>query len=592
MANNRQRGVYKKLLLDDAVPAILTDSDGSCSDENDEYFPPGSESDSDDSVMQTRDQNDDLEFASEDNNDEDVVIMDEDIGVSRDNADGIDNVTGESTSESTSSTDHQDIFVWSANLSNFSPRMNVPAPSDPIILADVDRSSTNLDVFFELFPKVLFEEIAKYTNMRLEILRQENPRFRSLESTTPAEIMVVLGCNLVISYNRLPAIDLYWSTSKSLGNSLIKSAIARDRFQVLYSKLYFNEPQQPADASKIYYAEKVMDCIRKTCIAARSDSPYQSIDESMTKFKGRSCLKQYMPMKPVKRGIQLWARCDAKTGYVYDIRVYCGKEDTTQQGTLGERVVTKLCSTITSPQVLLVFDRFFTSVKLMSTLPYPAIGTYMKSRKHTPSLEAKLERGESEMVTCQGVLACHWKDTKDVLAMSNCHEPAEVLVNRKDKTGVVRQVPCPAAIADYNKYMGGVDLHDQMVTLYELDRKSRKWWRKVFFRMLMVAVHNSFVVFCETQRKKIPFLNYLVSLAEGLIDYGRSRMPWKRTRKVGRRLDAAKLKPNIGNHFPVKEQQRRRCVRCAARKKERRTKIMCQKCNVPLCMDCFTSYHT
>ena len=55
--------------------------------------------------------------------------------------------------------------------------------------------------------------------------------------------------------------------------------------------------------------------------------------------------------------------------------------------------------------------------------------------------------------------------------------------------------------------------------------------------MLMVAVHNSFIVFCETKHTKMSFL---ASLAEGLIDQGRSSLPRKRTRKVGGRSNAAK----------------------------------------------------
>ena len=54
-------------------------------------------------------------------------------------------------------------------------------------------------------------------------------------------------------------------------------------------------------------------------------------------------------------------------------------------------------------------------------------------------------------------------------------------------------------------------------------------------------------------------------------------LPHKRTKKVGRRSNAAKAQANLADPFPVKEKQRRRCVRCASRKKERRTRILCQK---------------
>ena len=73
----------------------------------------------------------------------------------------------------------------------------------------------------------------------------------------------------------------------------------------------------------------------------------------MTKFKGRSSLKQYLPMKPVKRGIKTLIRSDARTGYVYDANVYHGKETEILYGTLGERVVTKLTNTIRMTDVLL-----------------------------------------------------------------------------------------------------------------------------------------------------------------------------------------------------------------------------------------------
>ena len=62
-----------------------------------------------------------------------------------------------------------------------------------------------------------------------------------------------------------------------------------------------------------------------------------------------------MPLKLVKRETKLWTRCDSKTGYVYDTRI-CGKEEGSQEGTLGERTVTKLAEMICSEQVLLVFD--------------------------------------------------------------------------------------------------------------------------------------------------------------------------------------------------------------------------------------------
>ena len=49
-----------------------------------------------------------------------------------------------------------------------------------------------------------------------------------------------------------------------------------------------------------------------------------SVDESMIQFKGRSSLKQYNPMKPIKRGYILWCIAD-NSAYASGFEVYTGK---------------------------------------------------------------------------------------------------------------------------------------------------------------------------------------------------------------------------------------------------------------------------
>lgn len=88
------------------------------------------------------------------------------------------------------------------------------------------------------------------------------------------------------------------------------------------SKMYFNHPEQPSNPSKTYYMDEVVNCLKYTFLNGRGESPVQSLDESMAKFKGRSSLKQYMPLKPIKRGIKIWERCDSKSGYAYDFNIY------------------------------------------------------------------------------------------------------------------------------------------------------------------------------------------------------------------------------------------------------------------------------
>ena len=50
----------------------------------------------------------------------------------------------------------------------------------------------------------------------------------------------------------------------------------------------------------------------------------------------------------------------------------------------------------------------------------------------------------------------------------------------------------PVVINDYNQHMLGVDKLDQFASYYSFLHKSVKWWRKIFFWMLEVAVINSY----------------------------------------------------------------------------------------------------
>ena len=69
----------------------------------------------------------------------------------------------------------------------------------------------------------------------------------------------------------------------------------------------------------------------------------QAIDAAMVKYNGRTSLKQYMPMKPIKTGIKLWCCADSTNGYLCDFDVYTGKQPSGVQRGLGYSVVSYLC---------------------------------------------------------------------------------------------------------------------------------------------------------------------------------------------------------------------------------------------------------
>lgn len=164
-----------------------------------------------------------------------------------------------------------------------------------------------------------------------------------------------------------------------------------------------------------------------------------------------------MPAKPTKRGIKIWERYDARTGYTYDFDIYSGKDALCDVSrTLGESVVLKLCRTVRDCNISLCFDQFFTSTRLVNTIPFPAVETCISTRKNVPKFQKKKKKTSNFCKNQSGTTWVSWQDTKEVIELSNCHGNKEQLTLRKGKDGVRNMVFCPEAIAYYNRYMGGV----------------------------------------------------------------------------------------------------------------------------------------
>jgi hypothetical protein len=53
----------------------------------------------------------------------------------------------------------------------------------------------------------------------------------------------------------------------------------------------------------------------------------------------------------------------------------------------------------------------------------------------------------------------------------------------------------PHPLRQYNRYMGGVDLHDWLVSKYAVSIRGKKWYWALFVRLLDMAVVNTCTLF-------------------------------------------------------------------------------------------------
>ena len=85
-------------------------------------------------------------------------------------------------------------------------------------------------------------------------------------------------------------------------------------------------------------------------------------------------------------------------------------------------------------------------------------------------------------------------DQKPVLLLSTVYNSGKV------DTGIthfiIKEVIKKSRVMiQYNKYMGGVDANDQLVKYSHFSRRTLKWWKKVFFRLLNNRMFNSYILY-------------------------------------------------------------------------------------------------
>ena len=199
-----------------------------------------------------------------------------------------------------------------------------------------------------------------------------------------------------------------------------------------------------SEHDKLFKVRPIVDSI-KSSFQETEVEEYNSADELIIPFKGRSSLKQYVRKKPHKQGIKVFARTGS-SGTVYDFEVYMGKGTVKNVSPLGISgdIVLQLVDGLPKGQNYKVFmDNWFTSFSLMCALKeigILALGTVRMSRLPGCSLKTdeglkNFGRGVDYCRTEAGtnVMTLKWYDNKPVYLIIFWSETARALL-RAGKT--------------------------------------------------------------------------------------------------------------------------------------------------------------
>lgn len=110
---------------------------------------------------------------------------------------------------------------------------------------------------------------------------------------------------------KLPEISLYWSKDPAYSQTLTRSIMSRNRFEVLLRMLHFNDNDKENVNDRLYKIKTVIDMLNENFEKYFEPDEIVCVDESLIPFRGRIVFKQYIKQKRHKYGIKIFKLCSA-----------------------------------------------------------------------------------------------------------------------------------------------------------------------------------------------------------------------------------------------------------------------------------------
>ncbi|XP_046684986.1 piggyBac transposable element-derived protein 4-like [Homalodisca vitripennis] len=458
-----------------------------------------------------------------DDSDDEVPLANQNVDPIQNLVDGdSDDLSSESSDVSYSSDDDLDIGtappVWALTTSGLRPITFVRLSG---LLVPCPGQGKPIDYFRLLLDDIFLENVIKFSNAyAFEVFKKPdltpNSRINKWKDITMDELLHFIGLLLHTGTIRLNRLQDYWKTDKLFSLQVFRHVMSRDRFLNILRCLYFHNPNHQEETSMdkikfvvghfnnkmndIYYPQKEL-----------------SLDEAMILWRGRLHFRQYIKGKRHKYGVKLYSLTE-HSGLILKFHVYGGSSDL-EVGGKGhtEKVVLYLLQEKLNNGHSIFMDNFYNSYLLASKLlarnTY-CTGTLRLDRKNVPNdiQSAKLKRGETVARYGNSVMIGKWRDKRVVTYISTEFENEMVDFITKHKTTLKKPLP----IIQYNAYMSGVDRADQLLSYYPCERKTMRWYKKIFIHILQMMLLNAHNLHNKYQRK-INFYKFRLEVIRSLL---------------------------------------------------------------------------
>jgi len=371
-------------------------------------------------------------------------------------------------------------------------------------------------------------------------------------------------------------IEDYWSCDPMFLNSFLPKYFSRNFFFYISAIVHMEIPNKNSQNDP---REKINTLIQE--LVRRFQEYYSlgehiTIDESLVFSKARQKMKFYLPAKPHKWGFKLHLLCDSISDYVYNILFDPGKsyKSLIKSGNnnLTQSIVLYLVQGLENKNHILYMDSWYTSIELAKKLKEKGIDFTGILKNNALGLP-KEEYSKYDIDST--IKLFFIEDRKTLNFISSIHD--DKIEDNDNKPNIQKM---------YNKNVRSIDYVNQISSIYSLDNKTYKWWKKILFFMIDIVISNSVILMELKNSVKIDNLNFRKKLIIQLLE------EFSLEEELQFEINKAKpcfipyiyrIKLHSIEHTPNK---RKRCREC-----QEKCVYICKECSIYLHPQCFLKYH-
>lgn len=373
----------------------------------------------------------------------------------------------------------------------------------PGVVGDAKQAKSVLQTWSLFFTDEMLAGIVEYTNIYIDLVSANVINKRKVRPMSLVELKCLIGLLYLLSIHGGNRINLeeFWADD-GLGMPRFIASMSLNRFRFLLRMLRFDDKrsrQERREKDLLCPVREIFERFVSNCRQHYCVGEYVTLDEMLWAFRGKCPFRIYMPNKPAKYGIKVYALVDARMNYTTNLEIYSGKQPSNEflLSNKPDDVVERLCKPLSKSKRNITMDNWFTSypiaMKMLREYDLTIVGTVKKNKPQLPNIfinPKNRERysslfGFQESATLVSYIP---NKNKNVILMSTMHHSGQIDESTKE-------LKKPEIITFYNSTKAAVDVVDGMCVHFNVSRNSRRWPLTVFYQLLNIGGINANIIF-------------------------------------------------------------------------------------------------